>query len=241
MDNGKKHKKQEKIKKQKPKMIQTQLTDREKSLLYILAIMLILLVGVKYIITPTYAKMAELKIQSEAVQMKEADTLATIEGLEATKLETERLMIQIRENSKNISVFLNDEGVDNLITKLCIENNLKPVALAIESDPYAKFDIEKMPEKQAASEEALPVDETATTEALAVEPAAINYTRTANVNLIIQGSKQSMLGFIDKINSVPYLLVESFTSSFSDISGTLLGEQTHSVRIKINMLNTEIN
>ncbi|MGB5822446.1 MAG: hypothetical protein WBH44_00085 [Proteocatella sp.] len=233
MDNGKKQKKQEKPKKQKSKMMQTQLTDREKSLLYVLAIMLILIVGVKYIIAPTYQKMAELKIQDEDVQMKEAATLATIEGLETTKLETERLMIQIRENSKNISTFLNDEGVDNLITKLCIENNLKPIALAIESDPYDKFDMEKMPETPASQGEA-PTEEVAAT-----ETAAVKYTRSAKVNLILQGSKQSMLGFIDKINSVPYLLVESFTSSFSESAGTLPGGQTHSIKIKINMLNTE--
>jgi len=239
MHNGKKQKRQEKQKKQKSETMKAQLTDREKSLLYILALMLVLVVGGKYIIIPTYGKMAELKIQSEAAQMKEVAARESIDGLEATKLETERLMMQIRGNSKTISVFLNDEGVDNLITKLCIENKLKPVALAIESDPYDKIDLEKMPDKTALQ------GDTVEGESLPQEPATaetetINYTRAANVNLILQGSKQSLLGFIDKINSVPYLLVESFTSSFSDSSGTLLGEQTHSIRIKINMLNTEI-
>ena len=86
---------------QKAKMVQTQLSDREKSLLYLLAIMLVLIVGGKYIIIPTYEKMAELKVQSEEIQIKEVDVRASIESLEATKLETQRLMAQIGENPKN--------------------------------------------------------------------------------------------------------------------------------------------
>ena len=92
---------------QKAKMVQTQLSDREKSLLYLLSIMLVLIVGGKYIIIPTYEKMAELKVQSEEIQIKEVDVRASIESLEATKLETQRLMAQIGENPKNISTFLN--------------------------------------------------------------------------------------------------------------------------------------
>ena len=63
---------------QKAKMVQTQLSDREKSLLYLLAIMLVLIVGGKYIIIPTYEKMAELKVQSEEIQIKEVDVRASI-------------------------------------------------------------------------------------------------------------------------------------------------------------------
>ena len=223
---------------QKAKMVQTQLSDREKSLLYLLAIMLVLIVGGKYIIIPTYEKMAELKVQSEEIQIKEVDVRASIESLEATKLETQRLMAQIGENPKNISTFLNDEGVDNLITKLCIENNLKHVALAIESAPYNKIDLEKIPGAPTAEGEIAAGDATAV-ETAAVEPAELIYTRSAEVNLMLKGSKQSMFGFIDNINSVPYLLVEGFASSFTSSTGDVPGEQTHSVKIKINMINTE--
>ena len=223
---------------QKAKMVQTQLSDREKSLLYLLAIMLVLIVGGKYIIIPTYEKMAELKVQSEEIQIKEVDVRASIESLEATKLETQRLMAQIGENPKNISTFLNDEGVDNLITKLCIENNLKPVALAIESAPYNKIDLEKIQGAPTAEGEIAAGDATAV-ETAAVEQAELIYTRSAEVNLMLKGSKQSMFSFIDNINSVPYLLVEGFTSSFTSSTGDVPGEQTHSVKIKINMINTE--
>lgn len=254
MNNDKKHKDkkvQKSIKLQLDEQLK-KLTDREKSLLYLLAVMLIFVGGGKYIMMPAYEKMAELSVEKDELQMKEEAAVSAIAAMESTKLETQRLMTQILENSDDVSSFLNDEGVDSLITNLCIENNLKPMALAIESDPYAKIDLEKMPEtpvtdgaQEAAAEgqssETSPEQEDSAQEApLNPEAEAIKYTRAAEVNLLVQGSKQSMLAFIDNINSREYLLVESFTSSFAEPSGLLIGQQTHSIRIKINMLNTEL-
>lgn len=228
MANIKKLKKSGKSKTPKFKMSQKKLTANERKLLYMLAIIGILIIGGKYILLPAYQEMESLKLQSEELSAKKAAAEATIEGLEATELETQRLMTQIHANSNNISPFLNDEGVDNLITTLCLENALKPVALAIESEPYDKLSLEQSAETSA------PAD--APAEEQPAEPKAVNYTRSAEVNLVLTGSRQSMLSFIDNINSVPYLLVESFTSSFLEASQ----DQTHSIRIKINMLNTEI-
>lgn len=209
------------------------LTEREKTLLFLLAVVIIFVGGVKYMMVPLQAKTSELKVNRDNLQMQEVDTKSSIETLEATKIENTRLIGEINKKSEDISEFLNDESVDSLITGLCIKNGLKPIALAIESEPYRKISIDKKPEIEETQTDENPEVVTVPQEALP------SYTRTANVSMVMTGSKDSMLNFIDEVNTKAYLLVDEFSSSFEN-SSSGINVITHTVKIKINMINADV-
>lgn len=226
------------------KMIDTStLTEREKNLLFLLAVVLILVGGFKYILSPLELKTSELKLSRDNLQMQEVDARASIETLDATKAENKRLKLEVEKKSEEVSKFLNDENVDSLITGICIENGLKPVALSIESEPYKKVDIDNSPKSEAGSESeeaSTPTEDTEVTEDASqeevnaeLEDEVPSYMRTATVSMVMTGSKDNMLNFIDSINKKEYLLVDEFSSSFED-------QITHTVKIKINMINADI-
>lgn len=214
------------------------LTERERTLLFLLAVVLIAVGGLKYIVAPLQTRTAELKGTRDNLQMQEVDTRASIDTLEATKAENKRLIQEIKKKSEDISEFLNDESVDSLITGICIKNGLKPIALSIESEPYKKLEIDE--NREATTTQAEQTDENS--EIVAVpEEALPSYTRTATVSMVITGSKDSMLNFIDEINKKAYLLVDEFSSSFSSSDKTEgVNVITHTVKIKINMINADI-
>lgn len=232
-------------------------------LIYILVIVLILFLGNKYILMPTYTNWNNLKLQKEELELKKFEMEQKISNVDSLKTEIEKINFDISESAKDISPFLNDEDADNMLTSLCIFHNLKPINLNIRSNDYKKINLKALSEQyKNVNDNAIQLEEADEVESdknagvtentldtkntnpglsenLEMEKVEEEihdfYIRTAYVTMEFEGNMGSMLDFIDDVNKTPYLSVLEYSSVFSDERQELF---QHKAVIKIIMINT---
>lgn len=235
------------------------LTKRERALIYILIIIIIVFIGGNYILKPSYEKWNLLKLEKQELEIQKFDMEQKISEIDILKTDIDKINLNISESTKNISPFLKDEDIDNMITSLCIFHNLKPVNLSIRSNEYKKINLKQLSDeyedfsqKVAESEESK-VEESKTD---ILEELDINnkeneiienlnqsdeneikdfYIRSAYVTMQFEGHMEDMLKFIDDVNDIPYLSVLEYSSIFSEEKSELFN---HKAIIKIIMINT---
>lgn len=243
------------------KKVKKKLTKREKTLIYILIIFSITFLGGRYILIPSYNAWNKLKIEKNELELKVLDMEQKIDQIKTLKLEIDKINLNIMEATKDISPFLNDEDVDNMLTSLCIVHKLNPKNLSIHSNEYKKLNLKSLSDElydfnEQVSKNDGDVDSPEDNSNKLLEEFDINikkdelmeqleddeeneindfYIRTAYITMEFGGKFDNMLEFVDDVNSIPYLSVLEYSSSLSEEMGELF---QHKMVIKIIMINT---
>lgn len=113
------------------------LTNREKLLIYILACFLIGFFGIYFVIIPSYESFQVVNDQAAEAQFTQESMAMAIDSIPST--------MQARdEATSNLAILkapfpqkLTNEGLDMLLTQLCLDYSLSPKVLAIESNEMA--------------------------------------------------------------------------------------------------------
>lgn len=211
------------------------LTRREKLLIYILGCFLIATAGIYLLLLPGYARYSEVKDQydeAKYTQTTMAAAIETIPDLEMTKGEG---LLTIVQKQEAFSDRLTNEGLDKVLTPLCLSYQLSPRRLSILSNGYAKIQVFKpgvSSDEEISDEEMVglideldslkdidstqeevdqvdsPSEETAPVEGDASE-AGISIL-TGVVELELKGTQANFYRLLDAVASRPDLVIESF-------------------------------
>lgn len=109
-------------------------TKREKVLLYLLGIIIILSVGVCLMLKPAAAKHDEVNETLIEKQQEQQEMVLAISTLEATKDKIKETKANINDIRPKFNAILVNEDIDSLITGLIVDCGLKPVSLSISSE-----------------------------------------------------------------------------------------------------------
>lgn len=109
-------------------------TKREKVLLYLLGIIIILSVGVCLMLKPAAAKHDEVNETLIEKQQEQQEMVLAISTLEATKDKIKETKANINDIRPKFNAILVNEDIDSLITGLVVDCGLKPVSLSISSE-----------------------------------------------------------------------------------------------------------
>ena len=109
-------------------------TKREKVLLYLLGIIIILSVGVCLMLKPAAAKHDEVNETLLEKQQEQQEMVLAISTLEATKDKIKETKANINDIRPKFNAILVNEDIDSLITGLVVDCGLKPVSLSISSE-----------------------------------------------------------------------------------------------------------
>ena len=109
-------------------------TKREKVLLYLLGIIIILSVGVCLMLKPAAAKHDEVNETLIEKQQEQQEMVLAISTLEATKDKIKETKANINDIRPWFNAILVNEDIDSLITGLIVDCGLKPVSLSISSE-----------------------------------------------------------------------------------------------------------
>lgn len=109
-------------------------TKREKVLLYLLGIIIILSVGVCLMLKPAAAKHDEVNETLLEKQQEQQEMVLAISTLEATKDKIKETKANINDIRPKFNAILVNEDIDSLITGLIVDCGLKPVSLSISSE-----------------------------------------------------------------------------------------------------------
>lgn len=123
-------------------------TKREKVLLYLLGIIIILSVGVCLMLKPAAAKHNEVNETLIEKQQEQQEMVLAISTLEATKDKIKETKANINDIRPKFNAILVNEDIDSLVTGLIVDCGLKPVSLSISSENQTEDDT------QAATDDA---------------------------------------------------------------------------------------
>lgn len=110
------------------------LNRREQLLIYVLACVLVGLFGFYFVVRPSYANFQVVAAQSAEAQFTQDAMSVAIDGIPATMQARDAANAKLVELKTPFSPKLPNEGVDSLLTQLCLGYSLAPKILAVESN-----------------------------------------------------------------------------------------------------------
>jgi len=110
------------------------LTKREKLLIYILACLVIVAGGIYFVVLPAYARYATVSSQAAEAEFTQESMTMAIEGMPSTMTTGNETNAKLMTLKSPFSVKLANEGLDVLLTQLCLSYSLTPTMLSIEDN-----------------------------------------------------------------------------------------------------------
>lgn len=104
----------------------TKLTKREKILIYILICFGLLMGGFYLVVFPSYQKYQTLGNQLTEAEFQQSAMAAAIEGVPLVMKTRDEANAKLSGLKKPYSAHLPNEGLDVLLTQLCLDYNLVP-------------------------------------------------------------------------------------------------------------------
>lgn len=113
------------------------LTKREKLLIYILGCFLIAFFGIYFVIIPSYQSFQVVNDQAAEAKFTEESMAMAIDGIPSTMQARDEATTNLAILKSPFPQKLTNEGLDKLLTQLCLDYSLSPKVLAIESNEMA--------------------------------------------------------------------------------------------------------
>ncbi|MBI4855248.1 MAG: hypothetical protein HY818_00670 [Acetobacterium woodii] len=113
------------------------LTQREKLLIYILGCFLIGLFGIYFVILPSYRSYQVVSDQAAEAQFTQESMTMAIDGIPSTMQARDEATTNLAILEAPFPQKLTNEGLDILLTQLCLDYSLSPKVLSITSNGMA--------------------------------------------------------------------------------------------------------
>ncbi len=112
------------------------LSRREKFLIYFLVCFLVTIFGTFYVIKPSYEKFVLVNQQAVEAKFTQQSMEMTIDGIPASMQARDEAKAKLAGLKTPFPANLPNEGIDSLLTQLCLGYSLSPKLLAIENNQF---------------------------------------------------------------------------------------------------------
>jgi len=201
------------------------LTKREKLLIYVLACFLIGFFGIYFVILPSYSSYQIVSDQvTEAEFTKESMEMA-IDSIPSTMQARDDATANLANLKMGFPQAKTNEGLDMLLTQLCLDYSLSPKVLSIESngmagvETFTAYTSDEQPSApdNATTDTSSTTEETTSTETTdtmastdATETTGSTEIWTGVVNLELTGTQSNFYRLLDAVAARPDMIISSF-------------------------------
>lgn len=210
------------------------LTKREKLLIYVLACFLIGFFGIYFVILPSFSSYQVVSDQASEAQFTKESMEMAIDSIPSTMQARDDATANLASLKTPFQPKLTNEGLDMLLTQLCLDYSLSPKVLAIESNGMAGMETftaytsdeqasagnistdtttteDADTETTADSNSTTPTDTTSSTGT--TEPTTTSgsaETWTGVVNMELTGTQTNFYRLLDAVAARPDMIISSF-------------------------------
>lgn len=247
------------------------LTKREKLLIYVLACFLIGFFGIYFVILPSYSSFQVARDQAAEAQFTKESMEMAIDSIPSTMQARDEAATNLASLKAPFQPELTNEGLDMLLTQLCLDYSLSPKVLAIESNGMAGVEtfIEYISDQQASAEVGMDnsIADTALTEEQtaaqkeAAEASSTNATKTTTsadsnetevsgdgaetwtgvVNMELTGTQTNFYRLLDAVAARPDMIITAFAIAPEEVATTVGTTATTNTVPQLNGGNITIN
>lgn len=207
------------------------LTQREKVLIYVLGCLLIAFFGFYFVIMPSYENYRVVSDQAAEAQFTQESMSMAIDGVPSTMQARDEATVTLTSLKTPFPQKLTNEGLDMLLTQLCLDYGLAPKVLAVESNglasvstfvayaadeqPSAAVGTENMPTETTSTQETTTTEETASTTettgtTTVTEGTGGPQTWTGVVTMKLTGTQANFYRLLDAVMARSDIVVSSF-------------------------------
>lgn len=112
------------------------LSRREKMLLYIMALLIILVGGLYFLVLPAFEHYQSARATLAETELRKREADAAISSMEPVSARIDELRAQYAGLQQQLHPLLENEEFDKMITDMLLENGLLPVSLTVNSAGY---------------------------------------------------------------------------------------------------------
>lgn len=246
------------------------LTKREKLLLYVLACFLIGFFGLYFVILPSYSSYQVVRDQATEAQFTKESMEMAIDSIPTTMQARDDATANLAILKTPFQAKLTNEGLDMLLTQLCLDYSLSPKVLAIESNALAGVEtfIAYTAEQQASASvgtESTTTDTVSTEDVTAAAKEAVNIsdettettttaestapeasgdgteTWTGIVNMELTGTQPNFYRLLDAVAARPDMVITAFSIAPEAVATTTGTTATTNSVPQLNGGNITIN
>jgi len=129
------------------------LTQREKLLIYILGCFLIGFFSLYFVMLPSYSSYQVVRDQATEARFTQESMVMAIDSIPSTMQARDDATTNLASLKEPFQPKLTNEGLDKLLTQLCLDYSLSPKVLAIESNALAGVETftAYIPDQQASA------------------------------------------------------------------------------------------
>jgi len=212
------------------------LTKREKLLIYVLACFLIGFFGIYFVILPSFSSFQVVNDQVMEAQFTKESMEMAIDSIPSTMQARDDANANLANLKTPFQPKLTNEGLDKLLTQLCLDYSLSPKVLAIESNELAGVEIfTAYTREQQASASMGTENETADTSANSDETAEATTTAesvdtevsggsdetwTGVVNMELTGTQTNFYRLLDAVAARPDMIITNFAIAPEPVATT---------------------
>lgn len=183
------------------------LSKREKCLIYILIIVLILAGGVMLLVKPAMEKHDKINEQLIVKQQEQTETQWAISQIPVTESNITDCKKNIKKIKSEFNEILLNEDLDSLITNMVVASGLKPVSLMIGAEGE---------NHQNDQENDGTLSDNSSNPVLSDTQESHDAVRATMVTVNVKGSMRQMLSLIGAANAKKGIVIKSFSISGND-------------------------
>lgn len=226
------------------------LTKREKLLIYILGCGLIGFFGIYFVIIPSYQSFQVVNDQAAEAKFTEESMAVAIDGIPSTMQARDEATANLASLKAPFPQKLTNEGLDMLLTQLCLDYSLSPKVLAIQSngmagvETFSAYTSDEQPSAadntttnttttgDTSTEATTDPNSTAPTEPTSstgtTAPAGSAETWTGVVNMELTGTQTNFNRLLDAVAARPDMIISAFSIAPAAATGSTTSSSTSS-------------
>lgn len=193
----------------------TTITERDKKLLYILAMVLVLVLGYRFALVPSFDKYKDIKLANNTLVEQQEKMETEISKINAYKKNLSVANDNYKKTSDKVFGKLSAAGVDGAMTKLIQDNGLSPMTLNISDINKIKISnfvvpkpVSNNPNQKANEQMGVIADES-------------SLVTAANVDIVATGSEEGVKALAMAMSNEVGIFVQTLDLSLSGDSSTI--------------------
>lgn len=204
------------------------LTVREKLLIYILGCFMIGFFGIYFVILPSYSSFQVVNDQAAEAQFTQESMVMAIDAIPSTMEAKDEATATLASMKAVFPQKLPNEGLDKLLTQLCLDYSLSPRVLSIQSNGMAgvRTFTAYTSDGQSSAPDSTTTDTTTTTEETTSTETTETTDTTAStdttettgsaetligvVNMEITGTQTNFYRLLDAVAARPDMVITAF-------------------------------
>ena len=195
------------------------ISEKDKKTLYIILLVVIVFIGIKFIIMPARNSYKEVKATNKTLVEQQDNMNSEIAKIDSYKKDLDIANNNYKKSTEKVFGDLKPSGIDEAITKLIMETGLSPVALNITEINKVRIQAYVIPQASSQVGDSNQNNTQEVSAGVVADPQAL--ITAANIQITASGNEENIRGLAMAMSDSEGIHIQALDMTMSGESSTL--------------------